>query len=82
MTLEFVNWPGRRTEMTKEAFEGLGKKKRLFKVIDETDSLSIKQQLISNQIGTGAKKQETKPAPTSTKNQQPATGNRKRRIES
>jgi hypothetical protein len=80
MTLEFVHWPGRQTEMTKEDFEALGKRKRLFKIIDEKDSPKIKQQIISNLIGTGAKQE--KASSGQPKNTQPAPGKRQRRIES
>lgn len=61
MTLEYIHWPGRQTEMTKEDYEALGTRKRLFKIIDQKDSASVKQQIISNQIGTGAKKPVEKP---------------------
>lgn len=62
MILEYKNWPGKRIELTKAQFEKLGPRKKLFTVIDEKDStLSVKQQIISNQIGTGGGKKSVVP---------------------
>jgi hypothetical protein len=62
MICEYVNWPGKRVEMTKEEFEALGKRKKLFKIVDEQDSDLIKKQILGNKIGLqpGADKKEKK----------------------
>ncbi len=58
-----------------EAWEKLGARRKLFKILDETDSDIVKQQVISNDIG---KKPDTKPpVKDAGKKPEPAKGTKK-----
>lgn len=58
MLIQNINNPNIKQDISKEDWKSLGKRQRIFRILDENDSDSIKQQTISNSIG---KKSDKKP---------------------
>lgn len=57
MLVKYKNYPEKPAfEMSREDYNSLGPRKKLFSVVSEVEGLTSKQQKISNEIGTGANK--------------------------
>lgn len=59
MIIQNIHNPKVRYELSRKEWDVLGKSQKVFKIIDETDSPSVKEQILYNSVG---KKESINPA--------------------